>query len=58
MFFSSSGYPGYSSHTSSYGGHHQNYHHIRPSEETSPPPVYEYLSSSRHGKDNFSGKFR
>ena len=37
---------------------HPGYHHrpAMPPEETSPPPVYEYLSTSRPGKDNY--KFR
>lgn len=65
-----SGYPGYAYPTSSSSHQpssyltqqqlqqHQGYHHrpAIPTEETSPPPVYEYLSTSRPGKDNY--KFR
>ena len=58
-----SGYPGYpypSTHQNPYGAggaQHPGYHRPPP-EETSPPPVYEYLSTSRPGKENFSSKFR
>ena len=59
-----SGYPGYpypSSHQIPYGAAPPQPHpgfHRPPPEETSPPPVYEYLSNSRPGKENFSSKFR
>ena len=56
-----SGYPGYvypssGSHghqPSSYLGQQQLGYHRPQTEETSPPPVYEYLSTSRPGKDNY-----
>ena len=53
-----SGYPGYSypNRIPDTGYPHPGYH--RAPEETSPPPVYEYLSTSRPGKENFSSKFR
>ena len=59
-----SGYPGYaypsshqpSSYLTQQQLQHPSYHHRPATEETSPPPVYEYLSTSRPGKDNY--KFR
>ena len=56
-----SGYPNYQAYQSSYAQQH--YHRGPPQDgatnaETSPPPVYEYLSASRPGKENFSSKFR